>query len=119
LRDLALNAVFFAPSILLLLAWGQVVRSRCSDRTVAVSWIPFVVASVSDAYLWLCVAFHGLLGPDYSSLRYNLILANLGAAFVTAAVLCFRRTVARWLLFTASLTLALTWFLVAAVSSAV
>ena len=83
------------------------------------SWTPLIVTAASDAYFWLSVVFRDLLGPDYSRLRYDLILVNLAAALAAAILLCFRKTVARWSLLAASLFLALTWLLVGAISSVV
>jgi hypothetical protein len=115
-----MDAIFVAPSLLLLLAWVQVVRSRHSDRATPVSWSPLIVVTASEVYFWLSAASRGLLlGHDCSNVRYGLIVLNLLAAAAAAVVFCFRKSVSRWLGLAASLCLVLSWFLVAAISSVV
>jgi len=111
--------IFAAPIILLLMTWVRVIWSRNIDETVKVSWIPLIVATASELYLWLSVPFHWLMGPDYSRLRYDLIFSNLTLVLIIAVVICFRKSIARWWLFAACLSLALQWIFVGAISSVV
>jgi len=113
-----LPTIILLPAVLLILtfirlAWGQ------SDKRIVVSWVAFGLITASYAYFWLSTAFHGLLGPSYSDLRYRLILGNAAVALAIAVCLCFQRIAARWWLVSASLSLALYWILIGAVNSVV
>lgn len=121
LRDLIFGYVIpIAPTALLAITWIQVIRSEVPHDAPFVRLLPHLAASSSGLYYWLTnLAPRQLLGPDYSSLRYHLILANLFAALGIAIILFFWRVVARWWLFAASLSLALVWLWVAAVQAAV
>jgi hypothetical protein len=111
--------IFVAPIFLLLVTWIKVVLAKNFDKTVKIAWVPLIAATLSDAYLWLSVPFHEIMGPFYSRLRYDLIFLNLAAVLIVAIVICFWESIARWWLFAASLSLALQWLFVGAINSVV
>ncbi|MGA8011552.1 MAG: hypothetical protein WB949_03910 [Candidatus Acidiferrales bacterium] len=111
--------IYVAPIVLLLVTWVKVVRGSYFDETGKVAWIPLLVATLSEAYLWLSVPFHEIMGPSYSRLRYDLIFLNLAAVLVVAIIICFWKSIARWWLFAAALSLALQWLFVGAINSVV
>jgi hypothetical protein len=74
------------------------------------------MASASEACLVLGTFAREVFGPPYSSLRYNLIHLNLAVVLLVAILVCFWKSIARWWLFAASLSLALQWLFVDAIN---
>jgi hypothetical protein len=109
--------IYAAPIVLLLVTWVQVVRAAYFDETTKIAWVPLFVATLSEAYLWLSVPFHEIMGPPYSNLRYDLIYANLLTVLVVSIVVCFSKSTARWWLFAASLSLVVKWLFVRVINT--
>jgi hypothetical protein len=109
--------IYVAPMVPLVVTWGKVLRADYFDEAPKIAWIPLVVVSASEAYLALSIPFREIMGPSYSDLRYGLIYANLAVALVVAIIMCFRRSIARWWLFAASLSLTLQWLFVRAINT--
>ena len=113
-------AIPVPPIIFLTLAWDRMLRAGKSNPIVGASWVPLIIATLSDAYFWLALTSPELvLGPVYSDARKYIIWANLLTALAVTVLLCFRKNVARWWLLAASVSLLLQWLWVAAVSAAV
>jgi hypothetical protein len=104
--------IYVAPIVLLAVTWFRILRAEYFDEAPRIAWLPLIVASASEAYLALATFSRDLMGPAHSSLRYNLIGLNLAIVLLVAAIVCFWKSIARWWLFAASLSLALQWIFV-------
>jgi hypothetical protein len=109
--------IYVAPMILLAVTWVKVLRADYFDEAPKIAWIPLVVATSSEVYLSLSIPFREIMGPAYSSLRYNLIYLNLAAVLIVAIAIYSWNSVAKWWLFAASLSLALQWLFVRVINT--
>lgn len=108
--------IYVAPIALLVVTWFRVLRAEYFDEAPRIAWLPLIIASASETYLALATFSRELLGPAYSSLRYNLIHLNLAVVLLVAILVCFWKSIARWWLFAASLFLALQWLFIDAIN---
>lgn len=106
-----------SPLIPLTLAWRGVLTKRfLGDRRDPVF---LIVTTLSYLLMVSSLAFHGLVGPDYSSRRYLTIYANLLLMVAVAIWTTIRRGSLAALMPLISALVALVWAYALMVSSAV
>jgi hypothetical protein len=81
--------------------------------------LPLFVTTASYLFFLICLAFPPALGSDYTGRMSATIGVNFGAALVMLVLSLVRKSHLRWTVAIASVTLALIWLIVGAVSSAV
>jgi hypothetical protein len=108
--------LLIAPSVPLARVW--LLKSSGPSVTV-LERTALLLATCSQAFLLLALAWEPLLGGSYSNRRFATILINLFVMLLAAAVVMIRGKSLRWRLAFPCLWLCGSWFYAWAISSVV
>jgi hypothetical protein len=111
------SALFLSPALPLAFSWTRILKTH--PIRLSQKWTAPIVATASLGWLTFGLAYPGVLGPDYSQMRGEILACNfLGTLLIAALALLYSPIRQIWASI-ASLMLSCVWLFILAINSVV